>query len=182
MAVLLPFNRMVVGPMDYTPGAMINLQRSNFHPMFTRPASMGTRCQQLAMYVLYVSPLQMLADTPTHYRENPESLPFLRRVPVTWDETRVLHAEVGELVVVARRKGKAWYIGALTNWEPRDLTLSLSFLVEGPHDLTAWSDGPNADKYGGDVRVEGQLVDRNNELKIHLAPGGGYAAIVEPKN
>lgn len=179
MAVLLPFNRMVVGAMDYTPGAMVNLQQSNFHPMFTRPASLGTRCQQLAMYVVYVSPLQMLADTPTHYRENPESLPFLSRVPTTWDETHVLRAEVGEVVAVARRKGDTWYVGALTNWDARDLAFPLDFLGAGQYKLTAWTDGPNADRYGSDVAVNEQAVSSDSKLEVHLAPGGGYAAIIE---
>ncbi len=179
MAVLLPFIRMVVGPMDYTPGAMVNLQKKDFRSMFSRPASMGTRAHQLAMYVVYVSPLQMLADSPSHYRANPDCLPFLRRVPVTWDETRVLAAEVGKVVAVARRHGDTWYVGALTDWTARDLSLPLDFLAAGPYAVTAWSDGVNADRYGSDVSVTRREVDAKGKLGIHLAPGGGFAAIVE---
>ncbi len=179
MAVLLPYNRMVVGPMDYTPGAMVNMNQKDFKPIFDRPASMGTRAQQLAMYVVYLSPLQMLADSPTHYRAHPESLPFLRQVPVTWDETRVLAAEVGEVAAVARRKGDDWYIGALTDWTARDLTLDLDFLWAGTYELTAWADGINADRYGDDVQVMRRSVQREDTLKVHLAPGGGYAAILK---
>lgn len=179
MAVLLPFTRMVVGPMDYTPGAMINLQRKTFQPMFETPASQGTRAQQLAMYVVYLSPLQMLADTPTNYRRNPECLPFLRDVPVTWDETVVLGAEVGEWLAVARRKGDEWWIGALSDWQARDLELPLDFLGEGAHAITSWSDGPNADRNGNDLAVsEG---DTGDTLRIHLAPGGGFAAVIRPR-
>ncbi len=181
MAVLLPFIRMVVGPMDYTPGAMINLQKNNFRPMYTRPASVGTRAHQLAMYVVYLSPLQMLADSPSHYRASPDCLPFLRRVPVTWDETRVLAAEVGEVVALARRHGDTWYVGALTDWTARDLSVPLDFLPAGKYAVTAWSDGVNADRYGSDVALTRREVDSTTRLDIHMAPGGGFAAIVEKR-
>lgn len=180
MAVLLPFNRMVVGPMDYTPGAMINQTQEGFSPNYYRPASMGTRAHQLAMYVLYLSPLQMLADNPTHYRENPEVMPFLSGVPVTWDETRVLRAEVGDVVAVARRKGDAWWVGAMTDWSRRRLALPLDFLPAGEHTLTEWADGVNARRYPEDVRVETRSVQQDDELSLRLAPGGGYAAVIEP--
>jgi alpha-glucosidase len=182
LAVLLPFLRMVVGPMDYTPGAMVNLQKKDFKPMFQTPASQGTRCHQLAMYVVYLSPLQMLADTPTNYRRNPESLPFLREVPVTWDETRVLQAAVGESLVVARRNGNRWFIGGLTNWNAREFELPLDFLADGPHGMTTWKDGPNADRNGNDVSVETSKVGNQSTLSIQLAPGGGVAAMIEPAN
>jgi alpha-glucosidase len=180
-AALLPFVRMVVGPMDYTPGAMINLQRKSFQPMFETPASQGTRAQQLAMYIVFLSPLQMLADTPTNYRGNPQCLPFLRAVPVTWDDTRVLHAKVGECLAVARRKGNEWYIGAINDWKPRDLELSLDFLGGGLHEMVLWRDGPNADRNGNDVLVEPSQVSQDTKLKLHLAPGGGATAIIRTK-
>ncbi len=180
MAVLLPFVRMVVGPMDYTPGAMVNMQEGNFAAVFNRPASMGTRAHQLAMYVVYISPLQMLADSPTRYRANPSSLEFLRRVPVSWDETRVLGAEVGEVVLIARRKGKTWYVGGLTDWSSRDLRVRLDFLSAGKYEMKSWSDGLNADRYGDDISVGEREVDASKELKIHMAPGGGFAAILDP--
>ncbi len=179
MAVLLPFIRMVAGPMDYTPGAMVNLQKDNFAPMFTRPASMGTRAHQLAMYIVYLSPLQMLSDSPTHYRANPDCLPFLRRVPVTWDETRVLAAEVGGHVAVARRHGDTWYLGAMTNWTARELSIPLDFLPPGKHKMTAWSDGLNADRHGQDVQVTRRPVVASTTLEVRMAPGGGFAAIIE---
>ena len=112
---------------------------------------------------------------------HPESLPFLKRVPVTWDETVVLAARVGEVVALARRDGQVWFIGALTNWTPRELRLPLRFLDEGvAYRLSAWSDGVNADKYGDDVTVQQRTVDQRGELEVRMAPGGGYAAILEP--
>ncbi|GAA5481917.1 glycoside hydrolase family 97 protein [Haloferula sargassicola] len=178
MAVLLPFTRMVVGPMDYTPGAMVNQQKNTFRPMNDTPTSQGTRAQQLAMYVVYLSPLQMLADSPTHYRRNPESLPFLKAVPTTWDETRVLKADVGRCVAVARRKGNEWFIGGLTSWEACDLELPLDFLGTGSFEMTVWKDGINADRNGNDVAVETRSVAAKDRLTVHLAPGGGVAAMI----
>lgn len=179
-ATLLPFTRMTVGPMDYTPGAMVNLQRKTFQPMFETPASQGTRAQQLALYVVFISPLQMLADTPANYRRNSECLPFLKSVPVTWDETHVLQAKVGGCVVIARRKGDEWYLGAITDWNARDLELPLDFLSASPHEITVWRDGPNADRNGNDILVEQDQVTHESKLKLHLAPGGGAAAIIRP--
>ena len=110
-AVTFPFMRMMAGPVDYTPGAMINATKADFKPIFNRPMSQGTRCQQLAMYVVFESPLQMLADSPSNYRKEPESLAFLSAVPTVWDETRVLSAAIGEHILVARRSGSDWYVG-----------------------------------------------------------------------
>lgn len=178
MAVLLPFTRMVVGPMDYTPGAMVNLQKKTFRPMNETPASQGTRAQQLAMYVVYLSPLQMLADSPTNYRRNPDCLPFLKEVPTTWDETRVLRADVGQCVAVARRKGDDWFIGGMTNWDARDLDVPLDFLGEGGYQMSIWQDGANADRNGNDVAVSKRKVRAVERLNVHLAPGGGVVAVI----
>ena len=179
MAVLLPFIRMAVGPMDYTPGAMDNFADAKFRKAFKNPASLGTRCHQLAMYVVFLSPLQMLADTPTKYRKNPESMVFLQAVPTTWDQTVVLHAEVGKAAALARRSGKKWFIGALTDWTPRELTFKLDFLSRGKHTLRYWSDGPKASEDATDTAIGTSTVTAGSELKIKLAPGGGYAAIIE---
>ena len=133
--VALPFTRMFLGPMDFTPGAMLNATKAGFAQIFDRPMAMGTRCHQLAMYVVFESPLQMLADSPSNYLREPEAMEFLSAVPTVWDETRVLDAKIAEYVVVARRKGSDWYIGAMTNWTPRDLEIDLGFLPAGnfPH-------------------------------------------------
>jgi alpha-glucosidase len=178
-AVTIPFIRMFAGPMDYTPGAMVNAQKENFRAIFNRPMSQGTRCQQLAMYVVYESPLQMLADSPSHYYDNPDAMEFLSKVPTVWDETKVLDAKVGEYVLIARRNGDTWYIGGMTSWDARDLSVDLSFLNEGTHPITIWQDGINADKYGNDHKKNSKEVSSKDQLKIHLAPGGGWAAIIE---
>ena len=180
-AVTFPFMRMLAGPVDYTPGAMLNAAKKDFAPVYNRPMSQGTRCQQLGMYVVYESPLQMLADSPSNYRREPESLEFLRAVPSVWDETRVLSAKVGEHILVARRSGKEWFVGALTNWTPRDLDLDLSFLGAGSFQADLYRDGVNADKAGVDYAREKRGVTSSDRLRIHLAPGGGFAVRIVPR-
>jgi alpha-glucosidase len=176
--VTLPFIRMLAGPMDYTPGAMINAQKDNFRAVWNRPMSQGTRCHQLAMYVVYESPLQMLADSPSHYYDEPETMEFLSKVPTVWDETKVLDAEVGEYVLLARKSGNEWYIGAMTNWTARDLEIDLSFLGNDEYTIDIWQDGVNAHRYGNDFKKVSRKVTGSDSLKIHLAPGGGWAARV----
>jgi alpha-glucosidase len=178
--VTLPFTRMFAGPMDFTPGAMINGGMRNFQIIYSQPMSQGTRCHQLAMYVVYESPLQMLSDSPTNYLREPDCLAFLSKVPVVWDETRVLDAKIADFVLVARRKGATWYIGAMTDSSPRELALDLSFLEDRPYDMTIWEDGVNADRDGNDYRqvVKGLLEGRS--LTIRMAPGGGWAARIIP--
>jgi alpha-glucosidase len=178
MAVTLPFIRMFAGPMDYTPGAMINATKKDFQPVFARPMSQGTRAHQLAMYVVFESPLQMLADNPTHYRNEPDCMEFLSKVPSVWDETVVLDAKLGQYIVLARRSGHEWYIGAMTNWSERDFEIELSFLGDHRYELTEFRDGPNAHRNAQDFVKESQLVDKEKSIKIHLAPGGGWAAIL----
>ncbi len=174
--VTLPFIRMAAGPMDYTPGAMLNAQKNAWAPFWNKPMSLGTRCQQLAMYVVFESPLQMLADNPGNYLREPECLAFLRAVPTEWVETKVLQAKLGDYIALARRSVNGdWYIGAMTDWIPRDLTLDLSFL-DGSYALTAWQDGVNADKDAMDYKKTSQQVNAGQKITIHLAPGGGYAA------
>lgn len=175
-AVTFPFMRMMAGPVDYTPGAMMNATKADFKPVFNRPMSQGTRCQQLAMYVVFESPLQMLADSPSNYRREPESLAFLSAVPTVWDETRVLSATVGEHILVARRSGRDWYVGAMTNWSARDLEVALSFLGEGTWEADIYKDGPNANRAGVDYAREKRSVSAPDRLPIHLAPGGGWVA------
>jgi alpha-glucosidase len=174
--VILPFIRMVPGPMDYTPGAMINAQKENFRILFTRPMSMGTRCHQLAMYVIYESPLQMLADNPSNYLKEPECMEFLSRVPTIWDDTRVLHAKIADYIVIARKNGKEWYIGAMTDENPREFNLDLYFLDSGEYQMMSYSDGVNADKYASDYKIKKTTVKQDQKIQIKLAPGGGWAA------
>ena len=175
-SVTIPFTRMFLGPMDYTPGAMVNASKGTFAQIFARPMSLGTRCHQLAMYVVFESPLQMLADSPSNYLREPETMEFLGPVPTVWDETRVLDARIGEYVLLARRKGNDWYVGALTNWTARDLEVDCSFLPAGSFQMDAYQDGVNADRRGEDYRRVKSQVTRSSRLKISLAPGGGWAA------
>ena len=181
--VTLPFTRMLLGPMDYTPGAMVNAGReTNFAPIFERPMSMGTRVHQLAMYVIYEAPLQMLADSPSHYIREPETMKFLQPVPTVWDETRVLGAELGNYVSIARRRGQDWYVGAMTDWTSRTLDIDFSFLPSGRFQMIAYEDGPNADKMGHDYKVTIKDIDRTTKLTIRLASGGGWAARIYMKD
>ncbi len=179
--VTLPFTRMFLGPMDYTPGAMVNSgNERNFSAIFERPMSLGTRCHQLAMYVVYESPLQMLADSPSHYLKEPEVMEFLGPVPTVWDETRVLGVQIGDYLVVARRNGRDWYIGAMTDWTARDVDIDLSFLPAGSFRMASYADGVNADRYGSDYKKSMQSVDKSSKLKVHLMGGGGWAARLVP--
>jgi len=176
----IPFTRMFLGPMDFTPGAMLNATQKGFAPNFELPESQGTRCHQLAMYVIYESPLQMLCDSPTNYLREPECLEFLSAVPTVWDDSRVLDARLGEHVAMARRHGVEWWCGAMTDWTPRELTVDLAFLPAGKFQLEQWSDGINADRRADDYRKTVQTVQRETKLTLRLAPGGGWAARLRP--
>jgi alpha-glucosidase len=178
--VTLPFTRMFLGPMDYTPGAMRNATKATFAPIFQQPMALGTRCHQLAMYVVFESPLEMLADSPSNYLREPEVMEFLGPVPSTWDETKVLDARIADYVVVARRNGKDWYLGAMTDWTARELEVDFSFLPEGTFWVDAYQDGVNADRYASDYKKVKIQVNKTTKLKIKLAPGGGWAARILP--
>lgn len=176
MAVTLPFNRMFAGPMDYTPGAMRNAQKNNFKAIGDYPMSQGTRCQQLAMYILYDAPLQMLSDNPTIYEKNKVCLDFITSIPTTWDKTIPLSGKVGEYVAMARKKGNDYFAAAMTNWDARDLTLDFSFLPAGTWHIEIFKDGANADRNGIDFKKVVKTISNSDQIKIHMAPGGGWAA------
>jgi alpha-glucosidase len=180
--VTLPFTRMFLGPMDYTPGATKNAVKKSFTHIFEAPMSVGTRAHELAKYVVFESPLQMLSDSPSNYLREPDMMEFLAPVPSVWDETRVLDAKIGDYVLVARRNGRDWWVGAMTDWTARDLEVDLSFLPEGAFELDAYQDGINADRWGSDYARAKSDVDRTRRLKIRLAEGGGWAARLRPRN
>ncbi|HVB03369.1 MAG TPA: glycoside hydrolase family 97 protein [Chitinophagaceae bacterium] len=182
MAVTLPFIRMFAGPMDYTPGAMRNAQKKDFAPIYSNPMSLGTRCQQLAMYVLYDAPLQMLCDNPVAYEREPQCLDFIASVPTTWDSTVVLAAKVDDYLAEARRHGSAWFVGAMTDWNPRDLQLDFSFLPQGNYKMVIFQDGINADRNGTDYLKITRRIRSGEHMTVHLAPGGGWAARITPLN
>ena len=180
--VTLPFIRNAVGPMDYTPGAMINAQKASWKPIFERPMSLGTRCHQLAMYVVYTSPLQMLSDAPSNYYREPVCMEFLKQVPAVWTETKVLNAKTGDYVAIARKAANGdWFIGAMTDWTARDLSLDLSFLGKGNFTMDLWQDGINADRNANDFAKKTVQVPVDLKQTIHLAPGGGWVAIIHSR-
>ena len=180
--VTLPFTRMAVGPMDYTPGAMNNVRQDEFKANFFRPMSIGTRGHQLGMYVVYESPLQMLSDTPSAYAKEPETMRLLGPVPSVWDETRAVAARVGDYVVVARRSGNEWYVGGMTDGTARTVDVPLSFLDGGRWKVTLWKDGPNAERHTEDLSVEASEATPADVLKVRMASGGGFAARIQPIN
>lgn len=176
----IPFIRQASGPMDYTPGAMLNGTRSTFRPNSMEPMSQGTRCHQLALYVVLDEPLAMFCDSPTNYMKEPDYTCFVAAMPTVWDETRVLQGEVGEYIVTARRKGNTWYIGGITNWTPRDIEIDLSVLGVKGSVTELYADGANAHRRASDYKHQ-VLNPKDNRLKVHLAPGGGFVAKAEAR-
>lgn len=174
--VTIPFIRMVAGPFDFTQGAMNNANKNNFRAIYTEPMSQGTRCRQLAEYVIFESPFNMLCDSPTNYLKEDECTRFIANVPTTWDETVVLDGKVGEYIVVARKKDFRWYIGAITNWEERDLVIDLKPLNGGAKSGHIYRDGPNANNVAKDYVSETAQV-MGNKVKVHLAKGGGIVLV-----
>lgn len=176
----IPFIRMIAGPMDYTPGAMRNTTKSEFKPSHSNPVSQGTRCHQLALYTIFEAPLQMMADSPTAYMKEQESTSFIAKIPTTFDETLALDGEVGQFVSIARKKANIWYLGAITNWNSRDITIDFSFLEKGKkYEAEIFSDGLNADKAANDYKREVITVDSTTKSKYRLASGGGIAMIIK---
>ncbi len=177
----IPFVRQAAGPMDYTQGAMRNASRGNYRPVNTEPMSQGTRCHQLALYVVLDSPLNMLCDSPTNYLCEPECTEFIAAIPTVWDETRILGGRMGEYIVTARRSGDTWYVGGITDWTARDVEVDLAPLgIEGAVEATLFRDGANADRKGSDYKRETIRTNLSEPLKVHLAPGGGFAVKVGP--
>lgn len=179
--VTVPFIRMAAGPMDYTQGAMRNASKSNYRPVYNEPMSQGTRCRQLAEYVVFDSPLNMLCDSPSNYIAEAECTEFIAACPETWDESLGVNGEIGKYITIARRSGDAWYVGALTNWDERDITLDLSFLGEGDWTLDIFQDGPNAEKAARDYVHTTANVPAGRKITARLAPGGGWAAKITRK-
>lgn len=178
--VTIPFIRMLAGPMDYTPGAMRNATQSTYRPVNDNPMSKGTRCQQLAEYIVFDAPLQMLSDNPTTYRKEQECTDFITKVPTTFDETVPLDGKVGEYVALARRKGTTWWVGAMTNWDGRKLTIDFSFLPAGSFTAEIFKDGVNADRDATDYTKEVIQVRSADKLPIQLYGGGGWVARIYP--
>lgn len=177
--VTLPFIRNQAGPMDYTSGAMRNSNQRNFRAINDMPMSKGTRVNQLAQYIVFEVPVQMLSDNPTIYMEEHECTDFITKVPTTFDETVPLDSKVAEYAAIARRKGDTWFVGAMTNWTPRELTIDFSFLGEGNYKAEVFKDGINADRDATDYKKEVINVNKGDRIKIKLMNGGGWAARLE---
>jgi alpha-glucosidase len=177
--VTIPFTRMLAGPMDFTPGAFRNAAKGRFEAKDIAPMSQGTRAHQLAMYAVYESPLVMLSDYPEAYEGQP-ALEFIEKVPTVWDETRFLAGEPAQYIALARKKDDSWYLGAMSNWDPRDLELPLSFLGDGEYGATIFADGPDAATEGTSLDISKRTVTAGDRLALKLAPGGGAAVILTP--
>jgi alpha-glucosidase len=176
--VTIPFIRMAAGPMDYTPGVMSNRQPDNFAISFERPMSLGTRAHQVAMYVVYEAPLQMLCESPSRYYKEQETVNFIVQIPTIWDETIVLHGTIGDFIALARRKGDKWYIGAMTDGTPRKLEFDLSFLKEGNFKMEVFKDGLNADRFAEDYEIDIIEVNQKSKITAEMSAGGGWSAII----
>lgn len=175
----LPFTRMTAGIMDYTPGAMDNVHKKDFMPRFERPMALGTRAHQLAMYVVYEAPLQMLSDSPSNYYKEKETTEFISRIPTTWEETKILEAKISDYLLLARRNGDTWYIGGMTDETARSFTIDFSFLEEGKNYKIEWiEDGINSDRVAKDFKKITRNISKNEELEINMHSGGGWVAIV----
>ncbi len=177
--VMLPFTRMLAGRMDYTPGGFDNVTKPEFEARGQKPMVMGTRAHQLTMYVVYEAPFQMVADCPGAYQDQP-AFEFIKQVPATWDETKVLNGEPGEYVTIARRHGSEWFVGAMTNWKARDLDLALNFLSAARYTAEIYGDAKDADRFPKNVLIENKRVNASAHLKVRLAPGGGCAVRLQP--
>ena len=176
--VIIPYLRMWAGPMDYTPGAMLNAHPETFYENQHEPMSQGTRSHQLAMYVVYESPLQMISDSPTKYDENLQSFEFIKQIPTVWDETIPLKGEVGEYIAIARRYQKTWYIGVLNGVTPRTIEIDLSFIGKSRKTIKAHYDGMNAELQAKDVQIKQYTISDSEKLSIRMSRGGGYIGII----
>lgn len=178
--VTFPYIRMMAGPVDYTPGAMRNATQKDWRAVYYSPMSMGTRCHQLAAYIVHDSPLTMLCDAPTNYLKEQECVDFITSLPVETDSTFIASGEIGKYIVSVRKKDINWYIGGMTNWDERDVQLDFSFLPAGmSYTATLFADGINANKQAEDYLMEQLTVDRTTRMTLHLASGGGFVLKLE---
>ncbi|MDD3038486.1 glycoside hydrolase family 97 protein [Bacteroides sp.] len=171
-----PFIRMLAGPVDYTQGAMRNATQKGYVPNYTEPMSQGTRCRQLAEYVIFESPFNMLCDTPINYINEEESTEFITSIPTVWDETVALDSKIGQYISMARRSKDTWYVGAINDWKTREMEIDLSFLPDGNYQIEIFRDGINADRNATDYKKEKKMLSDDKKVKIKMYPGGGVAA------
>jgi len=169
-----PFIRMFAGPVDYTPGAFNNATKENFRTIYSSPMGQGTRCNQMALFIIQDAPLVALADSPTVYKKEQECTSFIASVPTTWDESIAIDGKVGEYIMTARKSGNTWYVGGITNWDERSLEVNLDFLAEGNYKAIIFKDGLNAGKIATDYKVEEKNLSKKDKLILNLSSGGGF--------
>ncbi|MGN6618958.1 MAG: glycoside hydrolase family 97 protein [Ilyomonas sp.] len=172
--LVIPFTRMLAGPLDYEPGILDNATQAQFRPIWGKVMSQGTRCHQLAMFVVYDTPLPIFSGNPSQGYMEPAFMEFLGSLPNTWDETKILDAKVSDYIITVKKKGDDWYIAGMTDWSSRDLVITLDFLEEGNYKATICRDGINAERYASDYILEEKQLQKNDRLTVHLAPGGGF--------
>lgn len=175
--LIVPFTRMLAGPLDYHLGGFRNVTREQFKPNFGRPVVMGTRCHNMAMYIVYESPLQKLCDSPEAYQDQ-AGFEFLKQVPTTWDETRVIDGHPADFITIARRKGEDWYVGSMTDWSARTLLIPLSFLPQGVYQADIWADGPDVSNDPTDILKEQKNVTSEDTITAELVSGGGHILVL----
>ena len=178
----IPFIRMLAGPVDYTQGAMFNANKKSYKGIWSMPMSQGTRAHQVALYVVFEGPLVMMADSPNNYMKEQETTDYITQIPTVFDQTVALAGKVGEYAAIARQKGDKWYVGAISDWEEREITLDFSFLSQGLWKADIFGDGINADRNGNDYKIEEKNIVSGEKLKIKIAPGGGWTAIISRVN
>lgn len=178
--LILPFTRMVAGPMDYTPGATVNATENDFHMNFIHPMSQGTRAHQGALFIIFESPLQMFADSPSNYYKTTEFTSFIAQIPTVWDETKAIVAEAGKYLAIARRNGDKWFVASLTNWDQHKLSIQFDFISNRKYKAQILEDGINANMYGSDFKMDEIYILKDQTLEIDMAKGGGWAAILTP--
>ena len=179
---MIPYIRMVAGNLDYTQGAMDNATKYHFRAIYTNPMSQGTRCHQLAEYVIFESPFNMLCDSPTKYMQNQECVDFIASVPTVWDETVALDGKLGEYAVIARRSGDTWYIGAITNWEARTVEIEVPRFARNDSSVIVYQDGVNANRNAEDYKIiedKEDKMDKMDKIRVDLASGGGAVLIIK---
>lgn len=179
--VIMPYIRMVAGPLDYTQGSMRNASRKNYKPVYAEPMSQGTRVRQMAEYVLFESPLSMLCDSPCNYAKEPECTNFITRIPTVWDDSKALDGKISEYAVIARKKDDVWYVGGINNWTPRVIDVDLSFLGKGAFLAEIFKDGINAGEIARDFKKEQIEIYSGQKLSIRMESGGGFVIKITPQ-
>jgi alpha-glucosidase len=172
--LIIPFTRMLSGPLDYEPGLLDNATKEQFRSISKKVMSQGTRCHQLAMFVVYDSPMQILSGNPSQGMMEPEFMELLGSLPTNWDETRILQAKVSDFIITARKKGNDWYIAGMTDWTPREFELDLAFLENKKYQVLLCEDGINAESYPSDYMIKESEWQAPGKIKIRMAPGGGF--------